>query len=315
VGTRLRGHDFNLRNTAGFVFGPVSYENLVNLVQTGSVSEEEFVSIDGGAWKKVKEVTQIRTLSPNEAMRIKGIAPTYSGIVSRVAIPKIFYQVASRQISGKLRFSSGSSQKEFYFSRGKPKHIASNLKQELLGPFLLHRGVVNNDQMSQALRKSGDFGGRVGDALVSLGFVRPHELYFLLDEQFKEKLIQVFEWQQGSYEFYDRAPCPVEMAPSDVNVYRYILEGVRRYLKLPELTPFLATHEQNVIRERKNLFLAVDHLPLNSREQRLWGLVQRKPVLQAVRDEFCAREEDRLSLYQLLLVLFQLDLIEFVRKK
>jgi serine/threonine-protein kinase len=310
----LDGHEFKLRNTSGYVFGPVDYENLVNLVQTGAVSEDEFVSIDGKDWRRVREITAMRSISPNEALRTKGISPIYSGSVTRTGLVRVFYQVASRLLSGKLRFVKGSSQKEFYFTKGKPKHVASTLKQELLGPFLLRRGVVKEEQMSAALEKSTEFGGRLGDALVSLGFVKPHELYWLLDQQFQEKFLQIFSWSQGTYEFYEGVPCPIDMAPSDANVYRYIVEGVRKYATSQDLEPFFRQFMHAPVKERKNQFVQMDKLPFNAREQRLWGQVQRHLTVGRVVKDVCKTDEDRTSLFQLLLVLVQLELISFHSK-
>jgi len=311
----LEGHEFKLRNTSGYIFGPVDYENLVNLVQTGAVSEDEYVSIDGREWKRVREITEMRTISPNEALRSKGIAPIYSGSVTRTGMPKVFYQVASRQISGKLRFARGSAQKEFHFHKGKPKHVASTLKQELLGPFLLRRQIVTEDQMKVSLEKAAEFGGRLGDALVSMGYVKPHELYWLLDQQFREKFLQIFSWDQGTYEFYEGVPCPIDMAPSDANVYRYVVEGVRKFLAMADLEPFFRPYMHVPSIEKKNRFVQIERLPFNAKEQRLFGQLQRLGTIGRVFKEACKTEEDRLSLLQMLLVMVQLELLTFQAKQ
>lgn len=306
----LKGHEFKLRNTSGYVFGPVDYGNLVNLLQTGAVSEEEFVSVDGGDWQRVREITEVRRLSPNEALKAKGVTPIYSGTISRTGMVRVFYQVSSRSLSGKLRFTMGTAQKEFYFRKGKPRHIASNLKQELLGSFLLHRQVVSQEQMDTALERANEFGGRIGDALVSMGFVKPHELYWLLDQQFREKFLQIFSWTKGRYEFYEGVPCPIDMAPSDANVFRYVLEGVRKFTTSEDLERLFKQHAGSVVKEKRNNYVSIESLPLNSKEQRLFSQVQRHGSFGKVLRE-CRTEEMKASLYQTLLVLYQLELIEF----
>jgi serine/threonine protein kinase len=306
----LKGHEFTLKNTSGFVFGPVDYANLVNMLQTGAISEEEFVSIDGGDFRRVKEVSAVRVLSPNQALKHKGVLPIYSGTLSRSGLVKVFYKVVSRALSGKLRFVAGSAQKEFFFRKGKPRHISSNLKQELLGPFLLQRRVITEEQMKMALDKAGEFGGRVGDSLVSLGYVKPHELYWLLDQQFREKFLQVFSWTSGSYEFYEGIPCPIDMAPSDANVYRFMLEGIRRHFRTDEMEGLYKLHAGTPIKTVRNQYVALDSLPLTSRELRLWAQVQRQGTFGPVLKEN-AGEETKESLYHLLLILHQLELIEF----
>jgi len=307
----LKGHEFRLRNTSGYVFGPVDYANLVNLIQTGAVSDDEFVSIDEGEWQRVREITAVRSLSPNQALKAKGVRPIYSGTISRTGLVRVFYQVVSRNLSGKLRFERRSAQKEFFFRKGKPRHVASNLKQELLGPFLLQRAVVTEEQMNTALEKAAEFGGRMGDALVSLGYVKPHELYWLLDQQFREKFLQIFAWTAGTFEFYEGVPCTIDMAPSDANVYRYLLEGVRKHVPAKELEGLLKQHAGSRIKTKKNQYVSIEDLPLTSKEQRLWGQIQRHGSYGAVLREFCKSDEARTSLYHLLLIMYQLELIEF----
>jgi len=307
----LKGHEFKLRNTSGYVFGPVDYGNLVNLLQTGAVSEEEYVSVDGGDWQRVREITHVRKFSPNEALKSKGVTPIYSGTISRTGLVRVFYQVASRGLSGKLRFIMSSAQKEFYFRKGKPRHIASNLKQELLGSFLLHRQVVGEEQMNDALSRANEFGGRLGDALVSLGYVKPHELYWLLDQQFREKFLQIFSWTNGRYEFYEGVPCPIDMAPSDANVFRYVLEGVRKYTTAKDLERLFKQHAGSMVKEKRNDYITIQTLPLNSKEQRLFSQIQRAGSFGKVLRE-CRTDELKASLYHTLLVLYQLELIEFV---
>lgn len=309
----LKGHEFKLRNTSGYVFGPVDYTNLVNLLQTGAVSEEEEVSVDGGDWLRVREITDVRKFSPNEALKSKGVAPIYSGTISRTGLVRVFYQVASRGLSGKLRFIMSSAQKEFYFRKGKPRHVASNLKQELLGSFLLHRQVLSEEQMEEALSRTNEFGGRLGDALVSMGYVKPHELYSLLDQQFREKFLQIFSWTHGRYEFYEGVPCPIDMAPSDGNVFRYVLEGVRKHTTAKDLEPLFKQHAGATVKEKKNQYVTLQSLPLSSKEQRLLSQVRRAGSFGKVLRE-CKTDDLKASLYHTLLVLYQLELIEFQQR-
>lgn len=307
----IEDRNYRLRNTGGYVFGPVSHSNLVSLVETGAVSEDEFVSINGSEWHRVREITAVRSLSPAELLRSRGIAPLYSGTISKTGIVRIFYQVTSRLLSGKLRCQQGSAQKEFYFSKGKPRHVASNLKQELLGSFLLRRGILTEEQMTQSLSRVGEFGGRLGDTLVSLGYIRPHDLFSLLDLQFCEKFIQIFQWTNGTYEFFEGVPCPVEMAPSDVNVYRYLLEGVRKHITRSDLEPFFASYLDSVIRHRRNNYISIEQLPFTAKELRIWGRVQGLRTLREILDKAAKTEEEQSILYPLLLVLYQMELIQF----
>ncbi|MFH1532336.1 MAG: protein kinase [Pseudomonadota bacterium] len=307
---QLMGHDFRFRNTAGYVFGPVDYENMVSMVQNGAVSEEEEVSIDGGDWKKVQEITAVRRISPAESLRTRGIRAIYSGTLSRLIIPKIFHQVTSRRLTGKIRFHRGTAQKEFFFRKGKVVHIASTLKHEIVGSFLLRRGAVTQEQMRQAIGRAQEFGGRIGDTLVSLGIMSPYQLFELLDLQFREKFLQLFEWETGAYEFFEGIPSPVEMSPADATVYHFLLDGFRKHTVEKELVDFLTPFKEAVVHMVPNRYLRVEDLPLNTRESRTLSKLQKHPRVSEVQLE--AKEKEPLHMARYLMVmLYQTELLQF----
>ncbi len=307
---QLMGHAFRFRNTAGYVFEPVDYENMINMVQTGAVSEQEEVSIDGGDWKKVRDITSVRRISPAESLRSKGIRPIYSGSLSRLIIPKIFHQVTSRRLCGKLRFHRGTSQKEFFFRKGKVVHIASSLKHEIVGSFLLRRGAVTQEQMRQAIERAGEFGGRIGDTLVSLSILSPYQLFELLDLQYREKFLQLFEWESGGYEFFEGIPSPVEMSPADATVYHFLIDGFRRHVVEGELVEFLSPFKEAVVHMVPNRYLRVEDLPLNTRESRILAKLQKHPRVATVQLEDKEPETLRLIRY-LMVLLYQTEFLQF----
>jgi len=307
---QLMGHEFRFRNTAGYVFGPVDYENMINMVQNGAISEEEEVSIDGGDWKRVREITSVRRISPAESLRTKGIRPIYSGTLSCLIIPKIFHQITSRRLTGKLRVHRSAAQKEFFFRKGKVVHIASTLKHEIVGSFLLRRGAVTQEQMQQAVNRAQEFGGRIGDTLVSLGILSPYQLFELLDLQYREKFLQLFEWKTGAYEFYEGIPSPVEMAPADASVYHFLMDGFRKHTTEEELTEFLEPFKDAVVHMVPNRYLRVENLPLNTRESRILAKLQKHPGVSSIQLEAKDKENLHLTRY-LMVLLYQTELLQF----
>lgn len=308
---QLKGHNFRLQNTSGYIFGPVDYNELMNMVQIGAISEEELVSIDGTDWKRIKEISGVRDISPSRTIKSRGLSPIYSGSLSRSALPRIFHQLSSRRITGKLRFFEGSRQKEFFFRKGKIVHIASNLKQELVGSFLLRRGAVTQEQMDKAIDKARSFGGRIGDALVSLGILHPYQLFEFLDLQFREKFLQLFEWSTGSYEFFEGIPSPVEMAPQDASVYQFIMEGLRKYSEDRELFMYLQPYRNLNVVMMNNRYIKKDNLPLNTRELRILSKLEKGGILGTLEHDY-EKELELLRLFRILImVLHQTEFVEF----
>ena len=56
--------------------------------------------------------------------------------------------------------------------------------------------------LAMALAVLPRFQGRLGDTLVGLSLMRPLDVFRHLLRQVREKLMQIFCWTEGSYEYY-----------------------------------------------------------------------------------------------------------------
>ena len=46
------------------------------------------------------------------------------------------------------------------------------------------------------------YGGRLGDTLVGLGFLRPLDVFRMLSLQVRHRVMDVFKWSEGTFAFY-----------------------------------------------------------------------------------------------------------------
>jgi serine/threonine-protein kinase len=56
-------------------------------------------------------------------------------------------------------------------------------------------------EIEMALALLPRFGGRLGDALVGLGMLRPVQLFRAIADQVRERLLESFRWRRGQYAF------------------------------------------------------------------------------------------------------------------
>jgi hypothetical protein len=146
---------------------------------------------------------------------------------------------------------------------------------------------------------------------VSLGFLHPYQLFELLDLQYREKFLQLFEWDGGNYEFFEGIPSPVEMAPQDANVYQFIMDGMRKFAEDRELFMYLQPYRNMRIAPSQSRYLKREQLPLNTREGRLLARLDKGGVLGTVEHEY-EKEMENLRVFRILvLVLHQAELLEF----
>lgn len=124
----------------------------------------------------------------------------------------------------------GAVRKEIYVVDGAPVLVASNMAGELLGEYLVARGVVSRGELDMALAVMPRFEGKLGDTLVALGLVEPVHLFQHIAAQVEEKLLETALWSSGLFSFYPGATAPGERFPLASSPWEVLLESTRRRL-------------------------------------------------------------------------------------
>jgi hypothetical protein len=112
-------------------------------------------------------------------------------------------EIARERRTGALLIRSGEHYRECYFQGGQPVFVRCNVMEDRFGEFLVRRRVITREQLDRALSVLDHFGGRLGQALASLGLVQPVDAVRLLAAQVAGKLVSACSWRTGSYEFRD----------------------------------------------------------------------------------------------------------------
>jgi serine/threonine-protein kinase len=91
------------------------------------------------------------------------------------------------------------------------------------------------------------FGGRLGDALVGIGVLRPIELFRAIHDQTQERLLDVFSWKSGEIAFARNVRSQEETFPLGVDPYELIGRGIRYGYGYDELDAMLAPIREEVL--------------------------------------------------------------------
>jgi serine/threonine-protein kinase len=102
-------------------------------------------------------------------------------------------------------------------------------------------------EVEMALAMLPRFGGRLGDALVGIGVLRPIELFRAVHDQTQERLVQVFQWKRGEMAFARGVRSQEETFPLGVDTYELIGRGIRSGYSAPELESMLAVVREEVL--------------------------------------------------------------------
>lgn len=258
-------------------FGPITYNNLRNLLQAHSVSPDELVSVDGSEWRRVGEVSGLRSIVP-PALTTEPEAPDDSGSFGLRNAVRLIARIASMKRTGRLKLIRRGQLKEIWFRRGKPVHISSTNKQELFGAQLVTRGVVSPGQLAKAFAHVKSAGGPLGTALVQIGAIDHTTLLAELDHQFHEKFIEIFAWRNAAYEYFPNQEPGPHVVPFRMEPFSAITEGVRRHVSADTLEAYLDPMLKRVVKLVSVAPFDLGLLKLAPREKRIRDHLSARPM-------------------------------------
>ena len=169
------------------------------------------------------------------------------GVLDPARLPTRIFHLAVRRETGALVLRDGAHKKRIFFVEGSPECVTSTEKRELLGEFLIRRGQVLRMELEMALAMLPRFGGRLGDALVGIGVLRPIELFRAIHDQTQERLLETFRLKHGEIAFARGVRSQEETFPLGVDTYELIGRGIRHGYTYDQLDAMLAPCHEEVI--------------------------------------------------------------------
>jgi serine/threonine-protein kinase len=128
--------------------------------------------------------------------------PDSAGDISIITPMRLFCDLALAGETGLLHFQFGDTQKEIFLVGGAPESVSSSNANERFGEYLVGKGVLGASDLDLALSMLPHYNGKLGDTLVALGLLRPLDVFRLLSEQVRDRVIDVFAWTEGTFAYY-----------------------------------------------------------------------------------------------------------------
>jgi tetratricopeptide (TPR) repeat protein len=123
------------------------------------------------------------------------------GTLRRSPFSKIVRQLARIKSTGSLYLLNGKTKKVVFFDRGEPISVRSNVTAECLGQVLAREGLITQAQCDQTLESIRRTGKKQGELLVEMGILSEGNLRYGLEAQLRNKLYDVFSWDDGRYQY------------------------------------------------------------------------------------------------------------------
>jgi serine/threonine-protein kinase len=273
---------YRVRRADGTVLGPMAFPRIIELFATGEVGSTCAIGQEHGRFKPPGDYPELARFMSSPALRWDAEFPADAidrGQLDPARLPTRLFHMAVRRETGALVLRDGSRKKRIFFVEGSPECVTSTEKKELLGEFLIARGQVLRMEVEMALALLPRFGGRLGDALVGIGVLRPIELFRAVHDQTQERLLQVFRMKRGEIGFARGIRSQEETFPLGLDTYEIIGRGIRHGYEYAELEAMLAPLREEVIEPVTSPPVRLEMFRLTDREAAVVFAVTGKTTL------------------------------------
>jgi len=184
--------------------GPLSYAELVELILSGRVDSDTMVSRSGAPFQRAQQMEELNRFlrSPALQWRHRELAhPTWHGQLARASLLPVVHRLTANRETGVVHLEAAGRRKKLYFLDGRPEFISSTDRNELLGEHLVAVGTCLRMEVDMGLAVLPRYDGRLGDALVGLGILRPVELVRAVQGQVRRRFLEAFTWRTGDWQY------------------------------------------------------------------------------------------------------------------
>jgi CheY-like chemotaxis protein/tetratricopeptide (TPR) repeat protein len=172
------------------------------------------------------------------AAKATGAMPTVGTLAERRP-PRLLLELWEKKTTGTLQLQRGKVKKEISLVHGTPVAATSNVRTETLGHFLVGRGVIDETQHREALKRAQESQERFGQSVVELGFISDAELMKQLGAQMRAKITNVLRWQDGDW-MLTPGPPPASPLQTPVEAPRVVFSGLAKTAHVDEIAQELA---------------------------------------------------------------------------
>lgn len=233
------------------------------------------------------------------------------GDLEEISYPRLLLKLYRDKRTGVLVISSRVKLK-LYFAKGIPIFVEGGDLETALGRMLMKSGKVSKADHERAVEAAAKSKRRIGDVLVEMGLVSPHELNSFLELQVKEKIINGFKCLQGTYIFKPESSFVSRIMGYlgyKINLLQVLYEGVKRFVDISRVEEVFSVKDgdSSEIKLNPNLKTEVGDIGFNPRESRFIQLLKDGPVNNDVLSISRLSREEALKL---LYFLHLIDLLE-----
>ena len=168
------------------------------------------------------------------------------GDLKRISFPVLINSIYREARTGCL-YIQADYELNIYFQSGYVVFVESKDPSLALGEMLFEKDRISKEDQNVALNFVHETGLKIGEALIRMGKITPHELNQLLEIQMKEKAVKAFSIKTGNYDFVDKDVIDFDVIYK-INPIQIVYDGVMRYVDVDDLKKNLSFNRKSAVK-------------------------------------------------------------------
>jgi len=191
---------------------------------------------------------QIHRATPNRRL---GHKIRTGDTLQRVIIPEILFAFLDQKKTGILSLTNGEVTKRVFLTKGHPVYVESPLQSETLGQYMVHQGIVSEENIREALKELEHSDKYLGEILVGNNLITQHGMEEILVDHQEAKITNTYPWFDGQYQFLEDERGKGNITFFPLRVYHIIFDGIRRWFDASLIRAWMGLSEETVLKRYK----------------------------------------------------------------
>lgn len=269
-----------------------------------------FVAVSSRPRVRALQATPAQIVAVRQQVADDAGAPDAEGATGTSSVLRVLFRVLRGGKSGRLRLEARDARRDLYFIGGRCVAIDSSVEADQLGSILIAREVLSEEEVARALEHASDTRVALGEALVALRIIAPHELFHYLQEQLCQKLGDSVFWTDVIWGWWDDQDFPRDTLPLSVNEKHTLVTAVQERGRSAFFRRFFAPSlDRRLVRTEAPEDM--ENLVLSAKSLRVAHYLDDGLTLREVIDRFTHRYRwTTREIYQTLFLLTEFEIFE-----
>jgi serine/threonine-protein kinase len=253
---------YEIVSASGVVEGPIGYADLVQRIVLGELEPKASVRREGEVAGTAPELARYLT---SRAYAAAPMGTDEQGLLTPGSLLGLAFRLAQERATALLELHhtpphGRARTKRIFFVNGRPDFVTGTDKDEMLGAYLVRQKHCLPMELDMALAVLPRYEGRLGDALVGLGVMRPIAVARAIAAQVQERYLESFRWHTGTWRLLRDVRAGEESLPLTLPPFELLFNAASR-AHVTETERVLQPHRERVLRRVPNAPFAAFGMP------------------------------------------------------